>query len=134
MRSNNPKFHIVTKCCSTTVYRDKGSFQLLCSRCSARAEYQKIPNINHVLTSGVRKSAKKPVNKRVPTYGHKTLADFPPYRPAKTLSQDQIKEELEKRADILKAYVEDKTVVQDERKFIEERIKWNNDRIALLLG
>lgn len=117
MRSNNPKYHLVTKCCATSVYRDKGSFQLLCSKCSGRAEYQKVPNLNYVLTSSPvrknvgRKSIKKPVNKITPTYVNKTLADFPPYRPVKTLSQDQIKEELEKRADILKAYGEDRTVV-----------------------
>lgn len=125
MRSNNPKYHLVTKCCSSTVYRDKGSYQLLCSKCSGRAEYQKIPNLKYVLSGEKSVKGKGQFKPKV--------IEYPPYKPVKTLSARDRNEEILARTSKIAEYVNNPGV-GDERKFIEERIKWNSERIATLLA
>lgn len=64
----------------------------------------------------------------------KTLADFPPYKPVWGLSQGERVDEAIKRRQVVTEYEAIKPTDTTEIKFIKQRIKWNNERISLLLG
>lgn len=60
---------------------------------------------------------------------------FAEYKPPYSMSIVDRNEEILKRSAKVSEYTNSlKGLPADERKFIEERIKWNNERIALLLG
>lgn len=60
---------------------------------------------------------------------------FKDYKPPKNMTWKERNEESIKRISIVSEYTNSlKGLPADERLFTEERIKWNNDRIALLLG
>lgn len=78
------------------------------------------------------KSAIKPANKI--KHEDKTLADFPPYKPVWGISQSGREEEATKRRQVISDYEALRPTDTTEIKFIKQRIRWNNERIALLLG
>lgn len=60
---------------------------------------------------------------------------FAEYKPPYSMSVKDRNEEILERTQKVSEYTNSlKGMPADERLFIEERIKWNNDRIALLLG
>lgn len=76
---------------------------------------------------------KKPANK-LKLKEHE-VTYFMPYKPKRLLSAKEINEEILSRTRTVSYYTNElNKTFGDERKFIEERIKWNNERIALLLG
>lgn len=75
--------------------------------------------------NGLMKQIKHEDNKR---------SEFPAYKPVYGLSQGERVEEAIKRRQVIAEYDLIKPTDTTEIKFIKQRIKWNNDRIALLLG
>lgn len=67
--------------------------------------------------------------------GVRPVQIFPAYKPPYKMSSLERNNEILKRSAKVSEYTNSlKGLPADERKFIEERIKWNNERIALLLG
>ena len=112
----SPKFIIQTICCRASTYR-KGKLTH-CVDCKKRANYRKHP------INGLMKQRHED-NKQV---------EFPAYKPVYGLSQGERVEEAIKRRQVIAEYDLIKPTDTTEIKFIKQRIKWNNERIALLLG
>lgn len=112
----SPRFIIETVCCKASTYRNgKLTF---CVDCKKRANYRKHP------INGLMKQK----------HEDKKIADFPAYKPVLGLSLSDRTAEAIKRRQFITEYESIKPTDTTEIKFIKQRIKWNNERIALLLG
>lgn len=113
------KYVLYSKCCDAAVYR-LGKI-IHCQSCQQPATFRRQP-IDYISL---------PISKK---HEDKKLVDFPAYKPVWGLSQSARSEEAIKRRQVITDYEAIKPTDTTEIKFIKQRIKWNNDRIALLLG
>ena len=113
------KFNLVTKCCGGSIYRERKIVK--CQTCEQPASFWR-KDINYVSL---------PISRRPED---KTLANFPPYKPVMPMSHAEREQEAFKRLQLVQDYEASKPIDLAEANFIQERIVWNNDRIALLLG
>lgn len=112
-----PKYSLVTKCCGGSVYRNGKIIK--CQLCEQPASFIK-RDLSH--------------QKLIVKHEDKKLADFPTYRSIIPTSVHEREAEALIRRQSIEEYQLLKPVDTSERLFINERIKWNNERIALLLG
>lgn len=114
-----PKYSLVTRCCGGSVYRNGKIVK--CQFCEQPARF-------------IKRDLSHPAP--IPKVKHedKKLADFPPYKPVWNISRSGREEEATKRRQVISDYEILKPSDPTEIKFIKQRIKWNNERIALLLG
>ena len=102
---------MVSKCCRSPYHMKLG--RMTCSLCSKPC-------------NSMRDDGERP---------NRPERSFAEYKPPYSMSVKDRNEEILKRTSIVSEYTNSlKGLPADERLFTEERIKWNNDRIALLLG
>ena len=116
------KFTLVTKCCGGAIYRERKVVK--CQTCEQPASFWR-KDINYVSL---------PISKKAITDEIGSQAVFPPYKPVDTLSASEREQEAFKRLQFVQDYETSKPIDSSEALFIQERIKWNNERIAMLLS
>lgn len=116
------KFTLVTKCCGGAIYRERKVVK--CQNCQKPASFWR-KDINYVSL---------PLSKRSARHEDDVQAVFPPYKPVDTISHPEREQEAFKRLQFVEDYEISKPIDQAEALFIQERIRWNNERISMLLS
>lgn len=102
---------MVSKCCRSSFHMKTG--RMTCSLCTKPC-------------NSMRDDGERP---------NRAERSFAEYKPPYSMSVVDRNAEILERTKIVSEYTNSlKGMPTDERLFTEERIKWNNDRIALLLG
>jgi hypothetical protein len=116
------KFTLVTKCCGGAIYRERKVVK--CQSCQKPASFWR-KELGYLSL---------PISKRSGKPDNALQAVFPPYKPVDTLSHSGREQEAFKRLQFVEDYEISKPIDQAEALFIQERIRWNNERISMLLS